>query len=296
MSLESAEADRHTDAHTGTRTTGHDWDGIKELNTPLPRWWLYTFYACIVWAVAYWLVYPAWPLFSGYTSGFLGWHSRAAVVEDLKDLQTLRAPMNEKIAKASLAEIEKTPELLAFARAEGSAAFAINCSPCHGAGGQGSHGYPNLNADRWLWGGTLDEIATTITHGARWAADPDTHSSLMPSFGRDGILKPKEITSVANFVRTLSGNAPQADADLKGGAKLFADNCAACHGDAGKGNKEMGAPNLTTQVWLYGPTEADIERRVFDGGGGVMPAWGGKLDAPTIKTLAVFVHTLGGGQ
>ncbi len=297
MSEDPAESRREmTDAHSGKATTGHEWDGIKELNTPLPRWWLYTFYACIVWAVGYWFVYPSWPLLSGYTHGFLGWQSRAAVVVDLADLKAQRAPMNDKIAKASLAEIEKSPELLSFARAQGAAVFAINCSPCHGAGGQGSRGYPNLNADRWIWGGTLDEIAATITHGARWTADPDTHSTMMPSFGREGILKPEEISSVADYVRTLSGNAPASGADLTRGKKIFADNCAVCHGDEGKGNKELGAPDLTTQVWLYGPTKADIVQRVTNGGGGVMPAWGLKFDAPTVKTLAVFVHSLGGGQ
>jgi cytochrome c oxidase cbb3-type subunit 3 len=295
MSADPTGAKHEVDAHTGMATTGHEWDGIKELNTPLPRWWLYTFYACIVWSVGYWFVYPAWPLLTGYTHGFLGWHSRAAIVADMSELKAQRAPMNDKIAKASLADIEKTPELLSFARAQGSAAFAINCSPCHGAGGQGSRGYPNLNADRWIWGGSLDEIAATITHGARWDADPDTHATMMPSFGRDGTLKPAEISSVADYVRTLSGNTPAAGADLASGKKIFADNCAACHGDDGKGNKELGAPNLTTQVWLYGPTKADIVQRVNNGGGGVMPAWGAKLDAPTIKTLAVFVHSLGGG-
>jgi len=295
MSVDSG-AKHETDAHTGTSTTGHEWDGIKELNTPLPRWWLWTFYACIVWAVGYWFVYPAWPLLTGYTHGFSGWQSRAAVVGEIDELKAMRAPMNDRIAEASLSEIEKTPDLLTFARAQGAAVFAINCSPCHGAGGQGSRGYPNLNADRWLWGGSLDEIATTITHGARWESDPDTHATMMPSFGKDGTLKPVEISQVADYVRTLSGNAADAPADLDKGKKVFADNCAVCHGDDGKGNKELGAPNLTTQVWLYGSTKADIVQRVNVGGGGVMPAWGGKLDAPTIKTLAVFVHALGGGQ
>jgi len=297
--MSASESSSHApekDAHSGTATTGHDWDGIKELNTPMPRWWLYTFYACIVWAFGYWLVYPAWPLLWGYTHGFSGWQSRSAAMSDVAGLHALRAPMNEKLAKASLSEIEKTPELLAFARAEGGAAFAINCAPCHGAGGQGSRGYPNLNADRWIWGGTLDQIATTITHGARWDSDPDTHPTMMPAFGHDGILKPTEITSVADYVRTLSGNAPEAAANLDAGKKVFVDNCAACHGDDGKGNVELGAPNLTTQVWLYGSTKADIVQRVIVGGGGVMPAWGQKLDAPTIKALAVFVHSLGGGK
>lgn len=285
-----------TDAHTGTQTTGHVWDGIRELNTPLPRWWLWTFYACIVWAVLYWFVYPAWPLIGGYTQGMLGWHARSAVVEDLKELQAVRAPMNDKIAKASLQEIEQTPELLSFARAEGAAAFAQNCAPCHGAGAQGSRGYPNLNADRWIWGGTLDAIYATIQHGARYNADPQTHSTMMPSFGRDGLIPKDDIPVLADYVRTLSGNPAPAGTDLAKGQKLFADNCAVCHGADGKGNQELGAPNLTTKIWLYGPTKADIMERIQNGGGAVMPAWAGKLDDTTIKTLAVFVHTLGGGK
>ncbi|QXX76511.1 cytochrome-c oxidase, cbb3-type subunit III [Methylovirgula sp. HY1] len=284
------------DEASGTSTTGHEWDGIKELNTPLPLWWLYTFYACIAFSVLYWIAYPAWPLIGGYTHGLLGWNSRTAVVGDLKNLQTLRGPMNAKIAKASLKTIENTPELLAFARAEGAAAFAQNCAPCHGAGAQGSYGYPNLNANRWIWGGTLDEIHTTIEHGARWTADPDTHMMMMPAFGHDGILKPEQISEVADYVRTLSGNKPSPGADLAKGAKLFADNCSACHGPNGKGNIQIGAPNLTTKVWLYGPTKADIMHRVEVGGGGTMPAWHGRLDEPTIKALTVFVHSLGGGQ
>jgi cytochrome c oxidase cbb3-type subunit III len=295
MTMSSAH-DKSIDAATGTETTGHEWDGIKELNTPLPRWWLWTFYATIAFAVLYWLAYPSWPLVSSYTHGLLGWHSRAAVVTDLKDLQTLRGPMNAKLAAAPLKEIENTPDLLSFARAEGSAAFAQNCAPCHGAGAQGAYGYPNLNANRWIWGGTLDQIYTTIEHGARWSADPKTHMMMMPSFGRDGLLKPEQISQVADYVRTLSGNAPEDQANVGQGAKIFADNCAACHGADGKGNIAMGAPNLTTKIWLYGPTKADIMHRIQVGGGNVMPAWSGRLDETTIKALTVFVHSLGGGQ
>ncbi len=284
------------DAHTGKTTTGHEWDGIRELNTPLPRWWLWTFYACIVWAFGYWIAYPAWPLINGATPGVLGWHSRAAVAVDIKGLDSLRAPADAKLEQASLEEIEKTPELLTIARSQGSALFANNCAPCHGAGGGGSKGYPNLHADRWLWGGTLKEFQATITHGARWDADPATHASLMPSFGKEGILKVEEIRATANFVRSLSGLPTEKDADLALGGKAFADNCAACHGERGFGNKEMGAPNLTTKVWLYGNSLDDITHRIAVGGGGQMPAWGGRLTGEQIKALTVFVHTLGGGQ
>jgi cytochrome c oxidase cbb3-type subunit III len=284
------------DAHSGMATTGHDWDGIKELNTPLPRWWLYTFYACIVWAIGYWLVYPAWPTLNGYTHGLSNWHTRAAVSDDLNELKAMRGSMNDKIAAASLAEIERTPELLSFARAQGAAAFAIHCSTCHGAGGQGSKGYPNLNADRWIWGGTLEAIETTIMHGARWDADPETHASLMPSFGRDSLLNEPDMSDVTDYVRTLSGNPPEKGADLTEGHRIFDQNCAACHGVDGKGNRELGAPDLTTQVWLYGSSKAAIMERVQKGGGGVMPAWANRLDPTTIKALAVYVHTLGGGK
>jgi cytochrome c oxidase cbb3-type subunit III len=289
-------AHSHVDAKTGKTTTGHEWDGIMELNTPLPRWWLWTLYATIIWAFGYWVLYPAWPLVSGATEGVLGWHARSAVVQDLKQLQDLRGPAIAKLQNASLDDIEKSPDMLQIAREQGSALFANNCAPCHGAGAQGSKGFPNLNADRWLWGGKLAEIQATITHGARWDADPDTHSSLMPSFGKDGILKPDQIIATANYVRTLSGGSTEPGANLALGKKTFVDNCAACHGPEGKGNKEMGAPNLTTKVWLYGPALADIEHRIEVGGGGVMPAWGARLAPEEIKALTVFVHSLGGGQ
>ncbi len=284
------------DEATGRTTTGHEWDGIQELNTPLPLWWLYTFYACIVWAMFYWVLYPTWPFIGDHTRGLLGWSARGDVASEVAALRASRGAMNDKIAAASLQDIEKSPELLSFARAEGAAAFAQNCTACHGAGGQGSRGYPNLNADRWIWGGTLDQVYTTITHGARWAADPDTHAGVMPAFGRDGLLNQAEISTVADYARTLSGNAPDPGADLVKGKQLYIDNCSLCHGEDGKGNIEVGAPNLTTKVWLYGSSKADIVNRIQNGGGGVMPAWGIRLDPTTIKTLAVYVHTLGGGK
>ena len=287
--------DPRVDARTGTPTTGHEWDGIAELNTPLPRWWLWTFYITIIWSIGYWIVYPAWPGITGWTNGAFGWNSRTAVVEDLKELQTLRGPGEAKLAAAKLEDIEKNPELLAIARAQGGAAFANNCAPCHGAGAQGSAGYPNLNDDDWLWGGKLADIQQTLQHGIRWDADKDTRSGSMPAFGKDGTLKSDEIKNVAQYVRTLSGLPVEGGADVAKGKKIFADNCAACHGDAGKGNLELGAPNLTDKIWLYGATTAAIENRIAVGGGGVMPAWKDRLDPTTIKALTVYVHSLGGG-
>ncbi len=290
-------ADEHKDIDplTGTATTGHDWDGIHELNTPLPRWWLWTFYACIVWAVGYWVVYPAWPLLTGATQGVFGWHSRSAVVGDLDQLTLQRGAMMVKLTDAPLAQIEADPQLLDFARALGRVAFADNCAPCHGAGGGGAKGYPNLNDDDWLWGGKLADIAQTITYGARSGNDKGRQGN-MPAFGRDNILKPNEISAVADYARSLSGLATERGADLALGKKVFADNCAVCHGADGKGNREMGSANLTDKIWLYGPDKETIMQGVINGRGGVMPAWGGRLSEPTIKALAVYVHTFGGGE
>jgi cytochrome c oxidase cbb3-type subunit 3 len=287
--------EKHIDALTGTATTGHEWDGLRELNTPLPRWWLWLFYITIVWAVGYWVVYPAWPLLTSTTEGVTGWHARSAVVDDLAALKAQRGPLMEKLSTASMTDIAADPQLLDFSRAVGRVAFADNCAPCHGAGGGGAKGYPNLNDDDWLWGGKLADIEATIRHGAR-TGDDKGRAGNMPAFGRDNILKANEISAVADFARTLSGLAPAAGADLNLGKKLFADNCAVCHGAEGKGNRELGAPNLTDKIWLYGADKATIVQGIQNGRGGVMPVWTGRLPEPTIKALTLYVHTLGGGE
>jgi cytochrome c oxidase cbb3-type subunit 3 len=280
------------DAATGTATTGHEWDGIKELNTPLPKWWLYILYACMIWALGYAILYPTIPLPGGHTSGLLGWSSRGAVTADLQELALQRAPFVDQLNKSTLQQINADPKLAEFARAYGRSAFGNNCAPCHGSGGQGSVGYPNLNADRWLWGGTLDQISNTITHGAR-SGDGLGHEGNMPAFGRDGILTTAQINDVADFVRSLSNPTTT---DVSAGRLVFTENCTPCHGDNAKGNIDVGAPNLTTKIWLYGGDKASIVQTLTNGRGGHMPAWGGKLDPATIKALTVFVHSLGGGQ
>jgi len=291
----NAQMERSRKAPQKIPTTGHEWDGLEELNRPLPRWWLWLFYATIVWAIGYWIVYPAWPLLSSYTNGAFNWHSRAAVATDLAALQQQRSQMMTRLAAASLPEIESTPALLDFSRALGGRAFADNCAPCHGAGGGGAKGYPNLVDNDWLWGGTLDDISQTITHGIR-AGDEKGRQGSMPAFGRDGMLKREDILLVADYVRSLSGLPTTPGADLARGAKIFADNCAVCHGAEGKGNRSVGAPALTDQIWLYGSDTKTIVDGIWNGHGGVMPAWGGKLDPVTIKALTVYVHTFGGGE
>jgi cytochrome c oxidase cbb3-type subunit 3 len=284
------------DAATGTATTGHVWDGIRELNTPLPRWWLWLFYATIIWSVGYWIVYPAWPLLSSSTAGLFDWHSRQAVVSDLNSLRAQRGPLVAKLAGASLEEIVADPLLRDFARAQGRTAFAENCAPCHGAGGGGARSYPNLNDDEWIWGGKLEEIAQIIRHGVRSGDANARQGAAMPAFGRDGILKRPDIESVADYVRALGNLTVAANADLAAGKKIFADNCAVCHGESGKGKRELGAPDLTDPIWLYGSDKAALVEGIWNGRGGVMPAWAGRLDEATIKALAVYVHTFGGGE
>ncbi len=283
------------DSVSGKSTTGHEWDGIKELNTPLPRWWVITFYLTIIWAIGYWIVYPAWPLLTTNTKGLLGYSSRADVAVELANLEKIRGDKMAALGAASLADIEKDPALLAMARAKGKTVFGDNCAPCHGSGATGSKGFPNLNDDDWLWGGTLDQIAQTIRYGAR-SGNANDHEGNMPSFGKDGVLKPDEVITVANYVRSLSGLPTRQGYDAAAGAKIFADNCVACHGEGGKGNQEVGAPNLTDKIWLYGSDEATIIETVTNGRGGVMPAWEGRLDPATIKVMAVYVHSLGGGK
>ncbi|MGN6097969.1 MAG: cytochrome-c oxidase, cbb3-type subunit III [Bosea sp. (in: a-proteobacteria)] len=284
------------DAHTGIATTGHEWDGIRELNTPLPRWWLGIFYATIVWSIGYWIVYPSWPLISGATRGVIGYATRAAIADDMAELQARRASQAAGLTQASLEQIKADPNLFRIAMAQGKAAFGDNCVACHGVGGAGGKGFPNLNDDDWLWGGTPDAIQQTLQHGIRVATDSDTRISQMPAFGRDGILKRDEIAAVANHVRALAGLPTDAKADLARGRQIFADTCAACHGPQGKGNQEMGAPNLTDAITLYGMDLPTITETITNGRGGVMPAWGPRLDPTTIKALTVYVHSLGGGQ
>ena len=287
--------DKDIDSVTGVETTGHVWDGdVRELNKPLPRWWLYVFYATIVWAIGYWAVYPAWPTLNGYTKGYLGYSQRGSVDKQVADAKAAQAKYLAQVAATPLEEIEKNPELMPFVIAGGAAVFGDNCSPCHGKGAQGSPGYPNLNDDDWLWGGTPAEIERTITYGIR-SGHKETHDTAMPRFGLDGILKSNEIADAAQHVLSFSGKATDAAAAERG-AKIFADNCAVCHGESGKGNQELGAPNLTDGIWFYGGKLSDIEKTIETGRGGVMPYWNGRLDRVTIKMLAAYVHSLGGGK
>jgi cytochrome c oxidase cbb3-type subunit 3 len=283
------------DEISGVETTGHEWDGIKELNNPLPRWWLWTFYACIAWALGYTVLYPAWPLLNGATKGILGYSSRANLAQSVEAAHKAQDQYTQQIRTKSLEVIRDDPALFEFAVAGGRSAFAVNCVQCHGAGAAGAKGYPNLNDDDWLWGGTLEDINQTLRHGIRYEADPDTRNSQMPAFGRDGLLDKAQIADTAEYVLSLSGLKHEAAAAVRGG-KVFAEQCAVCHGATGGGDRAQGAPSLRDAIWLYGGDKAAIVATITNARRGVMPAWGGKLDDATIKQVAIYVHSLGGGE
>lgn len=291
-------ADHHekdVDQLSGVETTGHEWNGIKELNNPLPLWWLYTFYGCVIWALLYTVAFPAWPLISSATGGVLGYSSRQEVMANIAEHAAEQSVYVDKIAATDVTEIPSDPELMQFSLAGGAAVFRTYCSQCHGSGAQGGVGYPNLNDDDWLWGGELEQVWTTINHGVRAAEDDDTRLSDMPAFGKDELLGKEEIAQVVEYVLSLSGK--DHDAALAGeGETVFADNCAACHMEDGTGNPELGAPNLTDAIWLYGGDRATITYTVTNSRKGNMPAWGKRLSEAQVKEVALYVHSLGGGQ
>ena len=283
------------DEVSGVETTGHSWDGIKELNNPLPRWWLWTFYACIIFAVGYVIAYPALPGFTGSTKGYLGWSSRADIRQELSLAEQANAATVAQIKTTQIKDILANEKLRTFAVAAGASTFKVRCATCHGSGAQGSSGFPNLNDNSWLWGGNPEEILQTITHGVRDMTDKDTRNSQMPAFGHDNILKPEEISAVANYVRQISKQSAD-EALATTGAKLFANNCVACHGEKGEGKKEFGAPQLNDAIWFYKSDINAITAQINNPRHGMMPAWGSRLGNVTVKELTAYVHSLGGGE
>ena len=280
------------DEPTGTEFVGHEWDGIEELNTPLPRWWLWTFYATVAWSVVYVVLYPAWPLVSQATEGTLGWSSRGELQSELVAAEQARAATFERIAQTEITQLAEDPELLNQAIAGGASAFKQHCVQCHGAGAAGyeEYGYPNLNDDDWLWGGSLTDIESTLVHGIRWEGSDETRQSFMPAF--EGIFDNGQVSALVSHVRSLNGQAESNAA----GAQVYADNCAACHGDTGEGDRVQGSPALNDAIWLYGDSAASIRQQILAPRHGVMPGWSDKLDPITIRMLAVYVHSRGGGE
>ncbi len=274
-------------------TTGHEWDGIKEYNKPLPRWWLWTFYATIVWGVLYTIAYPAWPGIKEATPGILGFSTRAQVAEEIARFEDANAGINAQLASVELTEIAQDADLNQYAQNAGAAVFRTWCAQCHGSGAAGAKGYPNLLDDDWLWGGDIEAIHATIAHGIRNEEDPDARWSEMPAFG--DMLAEEEISQVVNYVMSLSGE-PQDASMVAAGETVFLDNCAACHMDDGTGDRWQGAPNLTDAIWLYGGDYETLKETVTYSRFGVMPSWTDRLSEAEIRAVATYVHGLGGGE
>ncbi|MEM7320899.1 MAG: cytochrome-c oxidase, cbb3-type subunit III [Pseudomonadota bacterium] len=276
-------------------TTGHSWDGIEELNNPLPRWWLWVFYATMVWGVIYTIAYPAWPLVNSATAGVLGWSSRAKVNAEIIAFEEANAPINARLETVELSSIPGDSDLNTYAISAGAAVFRTWCAQCHGSGAAGAKGYPNLLDDDWLWGGDLDAIHFSISHGIRDENSEDARYSEMPAFGRDELLNDEQIDQVVNYVMSLSGDPQNAD-QVAGGAVIYADNCASCHMEDGTGDREQGAPNLTDALWLFGGDYDSLVETVHNSRFGVMPAWNTRLTEAQIRAVSAYVHQLGGGE
>jgi len=287
--------ERQIDSVTGTALNEHEWDGIRELDTPLPRWWLWTFYATIVFAIGYCIAYPAIPFLHSASAGTLRWTSRGQLDKEMAAAEAARANVRAALARTPIEAVPANSPLMNAAVEGGRAAFKVNCVQCHGAGAAGAKGYPNLNDDDWLWGGALATVHQTIEHGIRSPGDDATRMSQMPAFGRDGLLKAGEIEDVVSYVRYVS-HQEAASVSARRGKALFETNCAACHGGDANGNRQFGAPNLTDPIWLYGGDRTTLIATVTNARQGVMPAWNAKLDPVTVKMLAAYVHSLGGGE
>ena len=281
------------DEVTGIDTTGHDWDGITELNNPLPRWWLWCFYLTIAWGVIYTIAYPAWPLINGATAGFLGYSTRASVAEDIAAVEAQNAEVAAALAAADLTTLSPDDPAYHYGVAGGAAVFLANCSQCHGSGAAGAPGYPNLLDNDWLWGGSLEAIEATIRHGIRNDTDDEARYSEMPAFG--DILSRDEIAATAEYVLSLSDQEHDA-AMAATGAELFVENCSSCHGEEAEGMYDLGAPRLSDAITLYGNTREAVIETITNARYGVMPAWGPRLDEDEIKAVTLYVHQLGGGE
>jgi len=279
------------DPHSGYLTTGHEWNGIKELNTPVPRAVYFFLIVTALFAVGYWILMPAWPIGSTYTKGLLGVDQRTTVAESLKEAALDRAASVSRIETAEYAAIQSDPQLMAFVRQTGRTLFGDNCAACHGRNAQGGKGFPNLTTSSWLWGGDPATIAETIRVGIN-SAHPDSRLSQMLAFGRDGMLSRDDIEKVVAYVRSLSGTADAPAEQIEAGKAVFAANCVSCHGDDGKGKADVGGPDLTDKLWIYGGDLQSIFSTVWGGRQGHMPTWEARLSPVDRKILALYLVDL----
>jgi cytochrome c oxidase cbb3-type subunit 3 len=285
------------DSYTGYLTTGHEWNGITELNTPVPRAVYFFLTIAFLFSVGYWILMPAWPLGATYTKGLLGINQRRTVAASLQAAATDRSVWTKRIETEGFAAIQSDPKLMNIVRETGHTLFGNNCAACHGRDAKGGPGFPDLTTSSWLWGGDPEKILNTIRVGIN-SAHPDSHVSQMPAFGRDQMLPSADVIKVATFVFSLThpdarGIDPKT---VEAGKKIFAANCVACHGDDAKGNPELGAPNLTDKFWIYGGDLSTIDTTIWGGRQGHMPTWEGRLSELDRKILTLYLLDKGTAQ
>jgi cytochrome c oxidase cbb3-type subunit 3 len=283
------------DPVSGHRTTGHEWNGIKELDTPVPRGVLIFIVVTHLWALIWWVLMPTWPLITTYTKGLLRTDQHEMVERDLVAAQAERAAWMKAIETASFEEIQADEDLMRIVRNTGRQLFGDNCAACHGADGRGRSNYPDLTDDDWLWGGGPERIAETMRIGIN-SRHENTRVAQMPAFGRDAMLDRTQVRNVATYVHSLSNPAtstPQNVEQVQAGKEIFLTTCAACHGEDARGNREVGAPNLTDRYWVYGGDLQAIIASVHGGRQGHMPTWDERLTPAEIKMLALYVDSLG---
>jgi cytochrome c oxidase cbb3-type subunit 3 len=285
------------DPVTGRHTTGHEWNGIEELETPVPRVVLFFLAATTLFAIGYWILMPAWPLGVSYTKGLLGFDQREVVTRQVRDAASARAAWTDRIERASFEEIAADETLMRHVRETGRTLFADNCAVCHGVKGTGGPGFPNLAAGAWLWGGDPATIAETIRIGIN-STNESTRVSQMMAFGRDGVLTGQQVLSVGAYVRSLSGQklSEAERGRLDAGKEVFTANCVVCHGDNGKGKRDVGAPDLTDSHWIYGADAQSVHTTIYGGRQGYMPHWQDRLSPVEIKMLTLYVLALDGGR
>ena len=280
------------DPKSGYLTTGHEWNGLTELNTPVPRLVFFFLIAAFLFSVGYWVLMPAWPVGATYTKGLLGIDQREIVTEAVKQAAVDRSIWTDQIANKGFAEIQADPPLMTAVRQTGRTLFGDNCAVCHGRSAKGGNGFPNLVSGSWLWGGTPEAIAETIRVGIN-SAHPDSRASQMPAFGRDQVLQRADIENVVAYVLSLSDPSVKPTAgNAEAGKAVFAANCAVCHGPDAKGKTDVGAPDLTDKVWLHGSDQNTLYMDVWGGLQGHMPTWEDRLSPVQRKILALYLVDL----
>ena len=289
---------KERDPVSGRETTGHEWNGIKELDTPVPRGVLMFLIVTHIWAIGWWFFVPAWPLGTTYTKGFLGVDQKQTVEAQLVEAQRDRSDWTRRLETEDYNAILADEALMQTVRSTGRQLFGDNCAACHGRDGKGRANYPDLTDDDWLWGGGPELIEKTMRVGIN-TQHPETRIGQMPAFGRDEMLDRDQVRSVAAYVYSLSHpdySTPENVDRIEAGREVFLTTCASCHGEDAKGNRDVGAPNLTDAYWVYGGDLDTIIASVHGGRQGHMPTWDERLTTAEIRTLALYVHDLGTQQ